>query len=109
MSSEETYFLNKKIGEYFYAAGYVEPEWCWIRYRMSFADCEERERLPLHVTLVDDLAQTWTHQNLLILQRTFSPDQFDVWMRVPNVQRFNKEYLRSKGLNAIETLYKKNV
>lgn len=107
LSSEETYFLNKKIGEYFYSAGYVESEWCWIRYRMSFADCEERERLPLHVALIDDLAQIWTHQNLLVLQRTFSPDQFDVWMRVPNVQRFNKEYLRSKGLNAIETLFKK--
>lgn len=107
LTSEETYFLNKNIGQSFFRAGYIEPEWCWIRYRMTFAKCDERERLPLHSVLIDDLSQTWSHQNLLVLQRTFSPEQFDVWMRIPNVQRFNKEYLRSKGVQAIETLHKK--
>ena len=30
---------------------------------------------------------------MLVLQRTPLADQFDAWMRIPTVQRFNKEYL----------------
>lgn len=107
LSGEETYYLNKKIGQKIYAQGYLEPQWCWVRYRMSFAGCLERDRLPLNSAVVRDVYLPWTHNNLLVIQRTYSPDQFDVWLRLPNVQRFNKEYLRAQGFNAIETLTNK--
>lgn len=93
LSSEESYFLNERVGKYFYPEGALEPEWCWVRYRVGVRECFERDHLPSHALLIDDLNSPWTHENMMVLQRTSLPDQFDVWMRLPTVQRFNKEYL----------------
>jgi hypothetical protein len=103
LSSEETYFLNPKLGKYFFPEGPLEPEWCWVRYRIGLQDCFERNRLPIHCVITHDLSSPWTHENMMVLERTSLPDQFDVWMRIPSVQRFNKEYLtiRSLGLKDI--------
>ncbi|MFM6927640.1 MAG: hypothetical protein ACKOX6_04210 [Bdellovibrio sp.] len=97
LTSEETYFLNDRLGKYFFPEGPLESEWCWVRYRVSLQDCLERNSLPLHTAMIDDLGSPWTHENFMILQRTSLPDQFDVWMRIPTVQRFNKEYLTHKA------------
>ena len=97
LTSEETYFLNDRLGKYFFPEGPLESEWCWVRYRVSLQDCLERNSLPLHTAMIDDLGSPWTHENSMILQRTSLPDQFDAWMRIPTVQRFNKEYLTNKA------------
>lgn len=93
LTSEETYFLNERLGKYFFPEGSLEPEWCWVRYRVGLQACFERDRLPLHTLMVEDIKSPWTHENLMLLQRTSLADQFDVWMRIPTVQRFNKDYL----------------
>ncbi|UXR63591.1 hypothetical protein EZJ49_10940 [Bdellovibrio bacteriovorus] len=93
LTSEETYFLNERLGKYFFPEGALEPEWCWVRYRVGLQSCFERDRLPLHTVVIDDVDSPWTHENMMVLQRTSLPEQFDVWMRIPTVQRFNKEYL----------------
>lgn len=102
LSSEETYFLNEKIGKYLFPEGSLESEWCWVRYRVGLQECFERNSLPLHTVVIDDVFSPWTHENFVVLQRTAVEDQFDVWMRIPTVQRFNKEYLtmRSTRMNA---------
>lgn len=97
LTSEETYFLNEKIGKSFFPEGPLEPEWCWVRYRVGLQSCFERDRLPIHCLVVEDLYSPWTHENLMVIQRTPLADQFDVWMRVPAVQRFNKEYLQVRS------------
>lgn len=93
LTSEETYFLNERLGKYFFPEGPLEPEWCWVRYRVSLQQCFERDHLPSHTLVMNDLYSPWTHENMMVLQRTTLADQFDVWMRIPTVQRFNKEYL----------------
>lgn len=93
LTSEETYFMNERLGKYFFPEGPLEPEWCWVRYRVSLQSCFERDHLPLHTVVMRDLDSPWTHENMMILQRTTLADQFDIWMRIPTVQRFNKEYL----------------
>ncbi len=93
LTSEETYFLNERLGKYFFPEGPLEPEWSWVRYRVGLHSCFERDHLPSHTLVVDDLDSPWSHENMMVLQRTTLPDQFDAWMRVPTVQRFNKEYL----------------
>jgi hypothetical protein len=93
LSSEESHFLNPKVGKYLFPEGPLESEWCWVRYRISLQDCFERNSLPSHCLLIEDLNSPWTHENMLVLQRTPLADQFDAWMRIPTVQRFNKEYL----------------
>lgn len=97
LTSEETYFLNERLGKYFFPEGPLESEWCWIRYRVGLKECFERQSLPEHVVILDDIYAPWTHENLMVLQKTSLHDQFDVWMRVPTVQRFNKEYLTHRG------------
>lgn len=97
LSSEETYYLNEKVGEYFFPQGALEPEWSWIRYRVGLNDCTERKALPLHMVVLEDVDSPWTHENMMIIQRTALADQFDVWMRIPTVQRFNKEYLADRS------------
>lgn len=97
LTSEETYFLNERLAKYFFPEGPLEPEWCWVRYRMSLQACFERDHLPAHTVVMNDLYSPWTHENLMILQRTSLSDQFDAWMRIPTVQRFNKEYLTSRS------------
>lgn len=98
LTSEESYFLNERLGKYFFPEGPLESEWCWVRYRVGLKPCFERDRLPLHTVIVNDLNSPWTHENLLVLQRTSLADQFDAWLRIPTVQRFNKEYLQTRSL-----------
>ncbi|UOF02067.1 hypothetical protein [Bdellovibrio reynosensis] len=97
LSSEETYFLNERLGKYFFPEGAIEPEWSWVRYRVGLKESFERDRLPAHTLVIEDMNSPWTHENLMVLQRTSLPDQFDVWMRLPTVQRFNKDYLTSRS------------
>ena len=104
LSSEETYFLNEKLGKYFYPSGIVESEWSWVRYRVQLQACSEREQLPKHTLLIDDVESPWTHENMLVVQRTSLADHFDVWMRIPTVQRFNKEYLKERSERMQEKL-----
>lgn len=104
LTSEESYFLNERLGKYFFPEGPLESEWCWVRYRVALQDCLERNSLPLHTVLIDDLGSPWTHENSMVLQRTSLADQFDMWMRIPTVQRFNKEYLTNKSVRMSEIL-----
>lgn len=104
LSSEESYFVAPKIAKRLFPVGAVEPEWCWVRYRLKLAECPERNSLPLHMVVLGQVMEPWTHQNLMTMQRTALEDQFDVWIRIPNVQRFNKEYLRIRGEKILEIL-----
>lgn len=104
LSSEESYFVAPKIAKRLFPEGALEPEWCWVRYRMKMSACPERDAIPLHVLLVNQITSPWTHQNMMVIQRTALEDQFDMWIRIPNVQRFNKEYLRIRGEKLMEIL-----
>ena len=104
LTSEETYFLNSKIGEKIFTKGALESEWSWVRYRCQFDSCAEREQLPLHMVWIKDPIAPWSHENLMTLQRTALADQFDVWIRIPTVQRFNKDYLRLRGEKVLQVI-----
>ncbi|MGZ3745563.1 MAG: hypothetical protein ACXWRA_17280, partial [Pseudobdellovibrionaceae bacterium] len=104
LNSEESYFVTPKIAKNLFPEGPLEPEWCWVRYRLKMSTCPERDSLPIHLLLLTQVTSPWTHQNLMVLQRTALEDQFDVWIRIPNVQRFNKEYLRIRGEKVMEIL-----
>lgn len=104
LSSEESYFVAPKIAKHLFPEGSLEAEWCWVRYRLKMSSCPERDTLPIHLLLIGQVTSPWTHQNLMVLQRTATDDQFDGWIRIPTVQRFNKEYLRIRGEKIMDLL-----
>lgn len=69
-------------------------------------ECPEREALPSHWGYLKDPDAPWSHENLLLIQGTSSPEFFDVWQRLPTVQRFNREYLVARGEDLLEALGK---
>ena len=46
----------------------------------------------------------WTHSDLMILHRTVLPDQFDIWLRVPDSKRFHQAYIRTIEQEIVEVL-----
>lgn len=93
LSSQETRFYSEKVFDKIYKSRILEPQWCWVRYRGRLPEISEVQILPLHFVMIRDPDSPWTHDNLMIVQRTSSRDQFDFWMKIPALQRFNKEYL----------------
>lgn len=107
LSSEETYFLNERLGKKLFPQGVIESTWSWMRFRMKIGDCMEVQILPQHVCLMDDVMAPWTHENLCVLQKTTLAENIDAWIRLPSVQRFNKEYLKEMGDRISRRLRKK--
>ncbi len=93
LTSEETYFMNEKLGSLLFPQGALKPLWVWSRFRMSIEGPQPVPVLPDHWTLIDDLHLPWTHENMVIGVRTPYPSQFDCWMRLPVQKRFQREYL----------------
>lgn len=109
LSSEETGMLSTKIQQTLFPNGALEPEWYWARYRLKISEGSIRDSIPLHSLVVKDLDQPWTHENFVILIRTGSSDLFDAWMRLPHVQRFNKDYLTQRGQSLLSMFQEKLV
>jgi hypothetical protein len=105
LTSEETSLLGIKPQQKLFPHGILEPSWVWTRYRLKISDIPLRDLLPMHMLIIDDIGRPWTHDNFVILQKTGSADLFDAWCKLPNVQRFNKEYLVSRS-QAITDLLK---
>lgn len=107
LTGGETRFLGAKLGEKLYPGGIVEPEWCWIRYRLSVDAQPEIGRLPLHMLVVGDIECPWTHDNLIALLKTPSPDRMDAWIRIPAGHRFHRAYLQEHGDRVLAALSKR--
>ncbi|MBX2986414.1 MAG: hypothetical protein KF802_00825 [Bdellovibrionaceae bacterium] len=107
LTGAETAFLSEKLAGHLYPGGFTAPSWCWLRYRLTVQSCPEVQRLPLQVVMVDDLESPWTHQNLMIVQKTPSEERLDVWVRLPAIQRFNRDYLAEYGRRILKTFAKR--
>lgn len=104
LNSLEIQFLNSKIGSELFSDGPLKQEWVWLRYRIHLQTPEINETLPLKFVLIEDLALPWTHENLQLIQKTVTREACDVWVRGPEVMRFQKNYLEGLGQKIIEIL-----
>ena len=102
LSSEETDLLGVRVRQALFPQGTLEPLWVWQRFRLKFEECRERQVLPQHFICIQDTCAPWVHENMMVVQRTSSQDLFDIWVQIPNIQRFNKEYIRYRGEKIIE-------
>lgn len=107
LTSEETYFMSERIGKKLFPQGIIESNWSWVRFRMNVKDCLEISTIPEHICLIEDIAAPWTHDNFCLLQKTTVKENIDVWVRLPSVQRFNKEYLKEMGQRLTQLLISK--
>lgn len=109
LTSEELGMISTKVQHTFFPKGPIEPEWSWMRYRISLKENYHREQLPLHFVVIENKNMPWYHENFLVVQASAVTGSYDVWCKVPSAQRFNKQYLADLGLKIIKTLDKKMV
>lgn len=93
LSGEETEKLSFRLQEKIFTGGIVRPRGSWLRARLKLPSLPQREALPLHSVWVRDIALPWTHDNLWVLIRTSNPELFDIWFRIPEIYRFQKDYV----------------
>jgi hypothetical protein len=108
LSSEELHFVNSRLGSLLYPLGPIRPLWVWTRTRVKPERTSVQDQLPVHSLWIDQIEAPWTHENFMVVIRTGTPEQFDVWFKIPNEQRFNKAYLEHKLLR-VETFLKKRL
>jgi hypothetical protein len=96
LTSEETHHISETIHNKLFLSK-AESEWCWVRYRWSVDLSPEIEVLPEYLLVISEVEAPWTHANFQIVVRTALKDQFDSWIFIPSVQRFNKDYLAQWG------------
>jgi hypothetical protein len=110
LTSEECAMISQKIQQSLFANALVEPQWAWLRYRIHFQGAGPlsaltRDQIPAHCLVIGDLDLPWTHENLIVLQRVPAQNgSFDLWMKIPNNQRFNSQYLAARGEKAKDVL-----
>lgn len=92
LSGEETEKLSPRLQEKIFP-NIVRPTGTWMRARIKIPNVPQREALPLHSTWVKDISLPWTHENLFVLIRTANPESFDIWFRIPEVYRFQRDYV----------------
>lgn len=107
LTSEELDFYNQKLAQAMFPKGTLESEWCWLRYRLKLKDHQEWRNVPAHFCMLMDENLPWTHENCMIMQKTSSPENLDVWVRLPSVQRFNREYLVQHGDKILNNFFQR--
>lgn len=107
LSSEETFFLNERLGKKLFPQGAIDCSWSWMRFRLKVENCVEVSSLPRSLCWITDVMEPWTHENLCLLEKTALPENLDAWVRLPTVQRFNKEYLTTIGQKILRNFEQK--
>ncbi|NQZ01239.1 MAG: hypothetical protein HRT45_11290 [Bdellovibrionales bacterium] len=108
LSQGELRQLDAKLYEKIYQGPIIEPEWCWMRYRIQL-DLEDYENaIPGHFLIIEDIGLPWTHENLMIAQKVVTGIGFDVWLRVPYHQRFQRQVLETYA-DKVETCFRQRI
>jgi hypothetical protein len=106
LSLAETAFIQKNLvqkmfkGSIFRSELSIDtysPDWNWVRFRVHLSAGPGRAEIPECLWLLKDWKSPWTHSESLILRRTPSDEQFDLWAMIPHLQRFNSAYLHHLG------------
>ncbi len=92
LSSAESQFLDPAIAFQIFNKQKLTHNWSWLRFRMTLKSDSIRQ-LPLQMWVISDPSLSWTHENLIGMQKTTSENQFDFWVMVPENMRYQKSYL----------------
>jgi hypothetical protein len=104
LTNEELEFVSSKAAAKILNAEINEPTWAWMRGRIGVEASLVREQIPDHTVILQNNLLPIAHQNGMILRRTDSEDMFDLWMKLPSEQRFNREYIEGEYQRACDVL-----
>ncbi|MES3039054.1 MAG: hypothetical protein V4736_14195 [Bdellovibrionota bacterium] len=107
LSVEQAKYLNSDLATKLFSKGTPEPDSCWIRYRIEMEESEELRYRPRHMLMVRDEFDHWSQGNFLIVQRTPLQGFWDVWCKVPQHQRFSKNYITEIQQQIMEHIHRK--
>lgn len=102
LTGEETAKCSERVAKILFPNGISKPEWVWVKYRFRFAENPALDSLPNKFVMLDDVNLPWTHNNVCFVQKSVVPSDVDVWMRVPEAQRFHRQYLSDLSERVIE-------
>jgi hypothetical protein len=109
LSQAETRKLSEKVRGVLFPLGVKYPEWAWVRYRVQIHKSEKLEHwLPGHFVILGDVYLPWSHENVVVLQKTEADSIFDCWIKIPHAQRFQNAYLQNMA-KKIEVLLEKKM
>ena len=94
LSGEESYFVHPHLGKTLWPQGFAKREWSWVRYRLGIEEGPQNTVLPQHFALLQDVQTPWTHANFALVQRTFFPRIFNLWLRLSSARCFDVIYLK---------------
>ncbi len=93
LSGIEISLLDERVQKILQPYKAAAPQWSWIRYGVEVKQIEDLKSIPPHFVVIDDVYGPWYNTNVMIFQMTTNINQFDIWLRIPNSQRFQKQYL----------------
>ncbi|MEY4617628.1 MAG: hypothetical protein RJB66_2588 [Pseudomonadota bacterium] len=96
LTSAETEQLSLRVFLKLFKGRIIEPEWCWMRYKIQFDESVEFHQLPSSFLMIDDLHVPWTNENFVTFRKGQFARHYHVWMRLPYSQRFHSEYLAER-------------
>jgi hypothetical protein len=95
LGSAETEFLSPQARKFLFPTRILEASWSWQRFAFK-GPSDILELWPEQFFMIDHLRLPWTHDNLGLVSKTDAVN-FDIWMRVPTIFRFNAKYTGELG------------
>lgn len=108
LTSMETAHLSPRAFLKIYKGQQMEPEWCWLRYKLDFETSMDISSLPEEFLLIEDLHLPWAHDNYVLFRQSLHENSYHVWMKLPYSQRFHRDYLQDRIQPLMENLQKRN-
>ncbi len=105
LTSLETEYMSEFVYSKLYEES-LQPQWSWMRCRVKMSK-DHLVSFPEHFIFIDDLDLTWTHENLLVFNQVDSENKYDVWIRLPYVERFHRSYIKEKVDSGLDKISKR--
>lgn len=113
LTAEESSMISLKVRKTLFGDTPADAMWAWLRYRIKIGGdpvaLRAASQLPNHCLVIDDIFLPWTHNNCIVVNKAAdrSDGHFDTWVKLPNVQRFNSQYLLEMGSSIAKLLESK--
>lgn len=93
LSRGELNFLSHELNDSFFEKKLEDPYWAWTRFSYKAKSQRFIDNMPISSVLIEDIYQSWTHENLMLLSR--QKNVFNVWLKVAYHRRHDHSYLLS--------------